>query len=142
MSSVSEVTSQETNIEAHVTKDGVDLSGAMVRIRIQERTDQGITDSGGKWVFTNIPLGTYTVTASAAGLSDISNTITISSQVETKHCDLPFVTIQYLILHFNTNPSSPNWDIIADVNQDGTVNMRDINILILGFNMKAHPQGE
>jgi hypothetical protein len=42
--------------------------------------------------------------------------------------------IQYLILRFNTNPSSPNWNPNADVNGDNTVNMRDIQIAILNFN--------
>ena len=42
--------------------------------------------------------------------------------------------IQYLILLFNTNPSSPNWKPNADVNNDGVCNMRDIQIAILNFN--------
>jgi hypothetical protein len=42
--------------------------------------------------------------------------------------------VNYLIQLFNTNPSSPNWKPNADVNNDGTVNMRDIQIAILNFN--------
>ena len=42
--------------------------------------------------------------------------------------------INYLIQLFNTNPSSPNWKPNADVNNDGTVNMRDIQIAIINFN--------
>jgi hypothetical protein len=42
--------------------------------------------------------------------------------------------IQYLILYFNTNPTSPNWKPNADINNDGTTNMRDIQIAILNFN--------
>ena len=42
--------------------------------------------------------------------------------------------IQYLILKFNTRPSSPNWDPNADVNVDSVVNMRDISIAIINFN--------
>jgi hypothetical protein len=42
--------------------------------------------------------------------------------------------INYLIQLFNTSPSSPNWKPNADVNNDGTVNMRDIQIAIINFN--------
>ena len=42
--------------------------------------------------------------------------------------------IQYLILLFTTKPSSPNWNPNADINNDATVNMRDISIAILNFN--------
>ena len=42
--------------------------------------------------------------------------------------------ISYLIQLFNTNPSSPNWKPNADINNDGTVNMRDIQIAIINFN--------
>jgi hypothetical protein len=42
--------------------------------------------------------------------------------------------ISYMILLFNTRPSSPNWKPNADVNDDGVVNMRDITIAILNFN--------
>jgi hypothetical protein len=42
--------------------------------------------------------------------------------------------INYVIMLFNTKPSSPNWDPNADVNNDGVCNMRDIQIAILNFN--------
>jgi len=42
--------------------------------------------------------------------------------------------ISYLILLFTTKPSSPNWNPNADINNDATVNMRDISIAILNFN--------
>ncbi|HUW47377.1 MAG TPA: dockerin type I domain-containing protein [Patescibacteria group bacterium] len=42
--------------------------------------------------------------------------------------------IYYLILLFNTKPSSSNWNPNADVNNDLVVNMRDINIAIMNFN--------
>jgi hypothetical protein len=42
--------------------------------------------------------------------------------------------INYLILRFNSKPDSPNWNPNADVNNDRTVNMRDIQIAILYFN--------
>lgn len=45
--------------------------------------------------------------------------------------------IQYLILLFNTTPTSSNWTVDADLNGDGRVNMRDINIVIQYFNIKA-----
>jgi len=42
--------------------------------------------------------------------------------------------INYLVLLFNTNLGSPNWNPNADVNNDGICNMRDINIAIVNFN--------
>jgi parallel beta-helix repeat protein len=47
-------------------------------------------------------------------------------------CNMRDVT--YLILHFNTMPTSPNWDPNTDVNNDGVCNMRDVTIAILNFN--------
>jgi hypothetical protein len=49
-------------------------------------------------------------------------------------CNMRDVT--YLILHFNTNPISPNWDPNSDVNNDGVCNMRDVTVAILNFNKK------
>jgi hypothetical protein len=42
--------------------------------------------------------------------------------------------ISYMILLFNTRPTSPNWNPNVDVNNDGVVNMRDISIAIINFN--------
>ena len=54
------------------------------------------------------------------------------NQASTKVVDMR--DINYTILLFNTNSSSPNWKPNADINNDGTVNMRDIQIAILNFN--------
>jgi len=59
--------------------------------------------------------------------------VSSSSQgVYDKKCDMK--DIAYLVILFNTNPSSPNWNPNADVNNDGTVNMKDIAISIINFN--------
>ncbi len=42
--------------------------------------------------------------------------------------------INYMILRFNSKPSSSNWNPNADVNNDLVCNMRDIQIAILHFN--------
>jgi C1A family cysteine protease len=42
--------------------------------------------------------------------------------------------IAYLINHFDTRASSPNWDPNTDINNDGVCNMKDIAIAILYFN--------
>jgi parallel beta-helix repeat protein len=42
--------------------------------------------------------------------------------------------VQYTILRFNVKPSSPYWDLYADINEDGVINMRDIQIQIFNFN--------
>jgi hypothetical protein len=49
-------------------------------------------------------------------------------------CNMRDVT--YLILLFNTNPKSTNWDPNADVNNDGVCNMRDVTVAILNFNKR------
>jgi hypothetical protein len=43
--------------------------------------------------------------------------------------------IAYLVMLFNTKPTSPNWNPNADVDNNGVVNMRDIAIAILNFNL-------
>ena len=47
-------------------------------------------------------------------------------------CDMRDVS--YLIIRFNSKPNSTNWNPNADINNDATVNMRDISIAILNFN--------
>jgi hypothetical protein len=42
--------------------------------------------------------------------------------------------IAYLVMLFNTKPTSPNWNPNADVNNDGVCNMKDIAIAIVYFN--------
>jgi len=46
-------------------------------------------------------------------------------------CDMRDVS--YLIIRFNSKPDSPNWNANADINNDGTVNMRDVQIAVLNF---------
>jgi len=52
--------------------------------------------------------------------------------VYDKKCDMK--DIAYLVILFNTKPTSPNWNPNADVNDDGVVNMKDIAIAIVFFN--------
>jgi parallel beta-helix repeat protein len=52
--------------------------------------------------------------------------------VYDKKCDMK--DIAYLVILFNTRPSSPNWNPNADVNNDGVCSMKDIAIAILNFN--------
>jgi hypothetical protein len=53
--------------------------------------------------------------------------------VYDKKCDMK--DIAYLVMLFNTKPTSPNWNPNADVDNNGVVNMRDIAIAILNFNL-------
>jgi hypothetical protein len=52
--------------------------------------------------------------------------------VYDKKCDMK--DIAYLVILFNTKPTSPNWNPNADVNNDGVCNMKDIAIAIINFN--------
>ena len=47
-------------------------------------------------------------------------------------CDMK--DIAYLVILFNTKPTSPNWNPNADVDNNGVVSMIDIAIAILNFN--------
>lgn len=44
--------------------------------------------------------------------------------------------IAYLVVQFNTKPTSANWNPNADINGDAVVNMRDIAIAIANFNKR------
>ena len=101
------------------------------------------------WQTTAYAFGNYTLSAVAAPIPGEEDT-TDNSYNWTVHLGIPGDTsgptqgvydgtcnmrdIQYLILLFNTNPSSPNWNPNADVNNDLVCNMRDIQIAILNFN--------
>jgi hypothetical protein len=104
-----------------------------------------------KWNTTTCAYGNYTLEAVAEPLPeeiDISdNNCTCSFTVHVGvpsdisgptqgvydgKCDMR--DINYLIAHFNSKPGSANWNSNADINNDGTTNMRDIQIAILNFN--------
>jgi hypothetical protein len=103
------------------------------------------------WNATGFGYGNYTVKATASTVPGETNTTdnTFISATQV-HAGVPgdissatlgvydgttnMRDIQYLILLFNTNPSSPNWKPNADINNDGVCNMRDIQIAILNFN--------
>jgi hypothetical protein len=42
--------------------------------------------------------------------------------------------IAYLVVQFNTRPTSLNWNPNGDINDDTVVNMKDIAIGIVNFN--------
>jgi parallel beta-helix repeat protein len=103
------------------------------------------------WNVSGLAYGNYTIEAAAESVLGETNTANNNCT-----CDMPVhvgvpgdisgptqgvydgITnmrdISYLILLFTTKPSSPNWNPNADINNDGTVNMRDIQIPILNFN--------
>jgi hypothetical protein len=103
------------------------------------------------WNTTGFAYGNYTVNAYAEPLLEevdiVDNNCTCSLQV---HVGVPgdisgptqgvydgttnMRDINYMITLFNTYPFSSNWNPNADVNNDVTVNMRDIQIAILNFN--------
>jgi hypothetical protein len=103
------------------------------------------------WNTTGFSYGNHTLTATASSVAGetnmTDNTFTSSMQV---HVGVPgdvssatsgvyegivnMRDIAYLIVLFNTRPTSPNWNPNADINDDGVVNMRDIAIAILNFN--------
>ena len=103
------------------------------------------------WNTTGVAYGNYTMTAVADPVANETNTADnnctcnipvhvgvpgdISGPtlgVYDGKCDMRDVS--YLIIRFNSKPSSANWNANADINNDATVNMRDISIAILNFN--------
>jgi peptide/nickel transport system substrate-binding protein len=60
---------------------------------------------------------------------DVSSSV---AGVYDKKCDMK--DIAYLVILFNTKPSSSNWNPNADVDNSGVVNMIDIAIAILNYN--------
>ena len=103
------------------------------------------------WNTTSVAYGNYTISAYAEPVPNetyvADNNVTCIAPV---HVGVPgdisgpaqgvydgttnMRDVNYLILLFNTNPSSPNWKPNADINNYATVNMRDIQIAILNFN--------
>jgi len=103
------------------------------------------------WNTTGLAYGNYTISACAwpvPGETDTAdNNCTCSVSV---HVGVPgdvsgtipgvydgitnMKDIAYLVSLFNTNPSSPNWQSNADVNNDGICNMKDIAIAVYYFN--------
>jgi parallel beta-helix repeat protein len=98
---------------------------------------------------TGFTLGNYTALASVSQVAEETDTfdnnrstvirVVIPGDVSSTTQGIPDGTvnvrdIQYMIILFNTRPSSPNWNSNADVNNDNMVNMRDIMIAILHFN--------
>jgi len=103
------------------------------------------------WNSTGFAYGNYTLSAVAdmvpGETNPGDNTYTSATQVHVgvpgdvsssapgaydKVCNMKDVA--YLIILFNTNPSSPKWNPNADVNNDGVCNMKDIAIAIVYFN--------
>lgn len=54
-----------------------------------------VTDSSGYAFFTNLAVGTWTVTGTKSGLTDCSKTITVSSSQDAYHMDLFFARFLY-----------------------------------------------
>jgi len=102
------------------------------------------------WNTTGFAYGNYTMSAYAAPLPEeedvADNNCTSNIPVHVGvpgdvsgvvlgdpdgKCDMR--DINYVLTLFNTYPSSSNWKPNSDINNDGTVNFRDIQIAILNF---------
>ena len=105
-----------------------------------------------KWNTTGFVYGNYTLSVSVEPIpgetetGDNNCTCTVpvhvgvpgdisgpTTAVFDGKCDMR--DINYSILHFNSRPGSAKWDPNADVNDDNIVNMRDIAIAIINFNI-------
>jgi hypothetical protein len=103
------------------------------------------------WNTTSTSYGSYEISAVAGAvpgetnISDNNYTCTflahvgvpgdVSSQIQGMYDGhVNIRDLAYIILLFSTNSSSPNWKPNADINNDGTVNMRDVAIAVANFN--------
>jgi hypothetical protein len=70
-----------TTVTVHVTADGGDVLGAIVRIVASNGTEirAGATGIDGRIQFTGVPFATYTVRVSASGYQDWSSTVAFSA---------------------------------------------------------------
>ena len=104
-----------------------------------------------EWNTTGVLFGNYTITAYVPPLEGEDNLADNNCTYHTPlHVGVPgdvsgptvgvydgttnMRDINYLILRFNSQPDSSNWNPNADVNNDGVCNLRDIQIAILNFN--------
>ena len=102
------------------------------------------------WNTKNIALGNYTISAYAWPVIGELNTadnmfifevpvhVGVPSNLSGQTPGVPdgivnIFDIIYLVRLFMTKPKSPNWDPNADVNNDGVVNILDINIAVINF---------
>jgi len=101
------------------------------------------------WQTSGYSKGNYTVSATATAVPGETDTrdnnctwivhvgvpgdVSGSTQgVYDKKCDMK--DIAYLVMLFNTKPTSPNWNPNADVDNNAVVNMKDIAIAVAYFN--------
>jgi parallel beta-helix repeat protein len=101
------------------------------------------------WQTSGYSIGNFTVSATATTVPGETDTtdnnctwivhvgvpgdVSSSTQgVYDKKCDMK--DIAYLVMLFNTKPTSPNWNPNADVDNNSVVNMKDIAIAVAYFN--------
>lgn len=79
-------TTKKSTVKVHaVDKDGDDVSGAAITLAFGDETYTGTTGTAGGCNISNVPYGTYTVTATKTGYANYSGTVTVSR----KNTDLP-----------------------------------------------------
>lgn len=77
---------KKSTVKVHaVDKDGDDVSGAAITLAFGDSTFTGTTGTAGGCSISNVPYGTYTVTATKTGYANYSGTVTVSR----KNTDLP-----------------------------------------------------
>ena len=79
-------TTKKSTVKVHaVDKDGDDVSGAAITLAFGDETYTGTTGTAGGCSISNVPYGTYTVTATKTGNPNYTATVTVSR----KNTDLP-----------------------------------------------------
>jgi hypothetical protein len=137
---------QNTNSNANIT---VYANSSEIHSELIALTTAGLTLSF-EWNTSGFAYGNYTLEAHAElvqGGNNISNngfTCPVpvhigvpgdvsSSTFGTYDTVVNMRDIAYLIRFFNAKPGSPSWSSNADVNGDGVVNLKDIEIALLNF---------
>lgn len=75
--------SVKINISATVTDGENPISSATVTLTNDNKTITGTTGSAGGCTLSNVELGTYTVTASASGYTEYTDSLTVTNETTT-----------------------------------------------------------
>ena len=144
---ISILSPQNKNYSTNIIWANVTLSeaGSWCGRNLDSSTNVSMTNSSGNWndKMRNLTDGSHNIRFycnDTVGNIGISNTIyffsclaDVTGPNNTKDNKIDMRDIGYISNKFMTTPSSPNWDINADLNDDGVVNMRDIGIATSRF---------
>jgi hypothetical protein len=88
--------------------------------------------TGSKWLARNVEVDTTEGDVSGLSLTQLPGDINGDNKVD-------ILDLGLLADAFNTDPTSPNWNVNADLNCDGKVNILDLGLLADSFGKNGDP---